>query len=431
MKHSPIARIALPSIVSNLTVPLLGLADTAITGHLGSAAAMASIALGGMVFNMVYWLCNFLRMGTGSLTSQAYGARQTEEAHRLLARSLCLGLALAVVFFCLQQPIFALAMTFVEATPQTEGLTAVYFSILIWGAPAMMAQFSLNGWLLGMQDAFSPMLAAITQNVVNVAVSLMLVFGLHMGVSGVATGTLVAQYVGVALLLVMVCRRHGVRRRHLTASGTFTRGALWRFFRINTDIFFRTLCLVAVTTCFTAFSSALGETALAANTLLMQFFIFFSYFMDGFAYAGEALGGKYVGARHRQGFDALTRRLLRLAALLACVFVGLYGLAGHALIACLTDLGAVRATAGGVLWAVCLVPLAGAAAFIFDGLFIGAAATREMLTAMATACLVFFAVHALLTTDVASLWWAFIAYLATRSLAQALLLRRVRRKSFS
>ncbi len=431
MKHSPIARIALPSIVSNLTVPLLGLADTAITGHLGSAAAMASIALGGMVFNMVYWLCNFLRMGTGSLTSQAYGARQTDEAHRLLARSLCLGLALAVVFFCLQQPIFALAMTFVEATPQTEGLTAVYFSILIWGAPAMMAQFSLNGWLLGMQDAFSPMLAAITQNVVNVAVSLMLVFGLHMGVSGVATGTLVAQYAGVALLLIMLGRRHGVRWQHLTARGTFTRGALWRFFRINTDIFFRTLCLVAVTTCFTAFSSALGETALAANTLLMQFFIFFSYFMDGFAYAGEALGGKYVGARHRRGFDALTRRLLRLATLLACLFAAVYGLAGHTLIGWLTDLSAVRETADAVLWAVCLVPLAGAAAFIFDGLFIGAAATREMLLAMATACLVFFAAHALLATDIVSLWWAFIAYLATRSLTQAVLLRRVCRRSFS
>lgn len=120
MKHSPIARIALPSIVSNLTVPLLGLADTAITGHLGSAAAMAAIALGGMIFNMVYWLCNFLRMGTGSLTAQAYGARQSDEAHRLLARSLSLGLALAVVFFCLQRPVFALAMTFVEATPPTE-----------------------------------------------------------------------------------------------------------------------------------------------------------------------------------------------------------------------------------------------------------------------------------------------------------------------
>ncbi len=430
-----ILRIALPSIVSNLTVPLLSLADTAIAGHLGTAAPIGAIAVGGMLFSMVYWLFGFLRMGTGGFTAQAYGAGRHDEALRVLLRALLVAATVSLVLLALQRPIARLAFHLLDASPQVEALAQLYFDILIWGAPAMLGLYAFSGWFLGMQDARSPMLISITQNVVNIAGSLLLVIHFGWGIAGVALGTLVAQYVGLLMAVMFFAKRR--RTLHIDSSTgdwreVLSRSALMRFFNVNRDIFFRTLCLVAVSTYFTSVGAAQGETVLAANALLMQFFMFFSYFMDGFAYAGEALGGRYYGAADLGKFKLLLRRLFLWGSLLAILFAGLYAVGGHFFIRCLTDEHSVRNAAQNLLPYAIAVPVAGFAAFLFDGLFIGTTSTREMLLAMAGACAAFFGIWWLWGEQFGNdaLWCAFLSYLLLRGILQWALLRRVTGKLY-
>lgn len=425
--HRRILHIALPSIVSNITVPLLGLVDTAITGHLGAAAYIGAIAVGGLLFNMVYWLFGFLRMGTGGFTSQAYGAGDHAEVRRTLRRSLAVAAGIALALIVLQGPLLATAFRFVEAPPATAQLAARYFRILIWGAPAVLGLYSLAGWFLGMQDARSPMRVAIVQNVVNIAVSLLLVIGCGMKVEGVALGTLTAQYAG--LLLALLLLRRTLRRLPRVDAAeyawdkVFSRRALTRFFHVNRDIFLRTLCLVAVTTAFTSAGAAQGDLVLAANALLMQFFMLFSYVMDGFAYAGEALGGRYYGAHDLPELHRLVRGLFLWGAVLTLVFTALYAAGGTSLLALLTDRPDVREAAARFLPYAVAVPAAGFAAFLLDGLFVGTTSTRAMLLSMTLATAAFFACHALLAPALGNhaLWLAFLLYLALRGAVQGAL----------
>lgn len=423
-----ILRIALPSIVSNITVPLLSLVDTAIVGHLGAAAYIGAIALGGMVFNMAYWLFGFLRMGTSGLTAQAYGAGNRRLVHHTLFRSLLLALAVSLALIVLQGVIFNTTFRFVAATPQVRQLAHVYFSTLIWGAPAVLCLYSFTGWFLGQQNARLPMFTAVAQNVVNIACSAFFVFVLRMKVEGVALGTLIAQYAGLAISLVAWRRTYFPRRADADWRGVLRRSELGKFFATNRDIFLRTFFLIAVTTSFTAFGSAQGETVLAANTLLMQFFVVFSYVMDGFAYAGEALGGKFVGARSRADFHLLARRLFVWGVALSVLFTLLYVLCGPAFLGVLTDNHPVADCALRFFPYVCAVPLAGFAAFLFDGLFIGATSTRFMLAAVALASALYFGLVGLLPQGNHGLWLAFLSYLACRGLVQALLYPRVAKK---
>lgn len=422
-----ILRIALPGVVSNITVPLLALTDTTIAGHLGSAAYIGAVAVGGMVFNMAYWLFGFLRMGTGGMTARAFGADDAHEQRCILFRSLSVALAVAAALMLLQQPILNFALRFAEATPEVSRLTTTYFRILIWGAPAVLCLYSYTGWFLGMQNARVPMWTALVQNVINIAVSCTLVLAFGQGIAGIATGTLVAQYAGL-IIAVMVWRRHysrpGVKCR---ASEVFDAAALRGFFRVNSDIFLRTLCLISVTSSFTAFGSARGELTLAANTLLMQLFVLFSYVMDGFAYAGEALGGRYCGAGDRTAFRRLTRALFVWGIALSAVYTLVYALGGTGLLRLLTDEAAVVSTARAYLPFACLIPLVSFSAFLFDGLFIGGGGTRQMLCSMALASLAYFALTAWLPPTNSVLWSAFLTYLGGRGLIQALLYARILR----
>ena len=424
-------RIAVPSIVSNITVPLLGLADTAIVGHLGSPAYIGAIAVGGMVFNMVYWLFAFLRMGTGGLTAQAYGRGDKTEVLRALCRSLGVALGAGLLLIALQGVLTDVAFRLVSASPDVEVLARRYFNILIWGAPVVLAQYGLTGWFLGMQNARFPMYIAIVQNVVNIAVSLILVAGIGLKVEGVALGTLTAQYVGLSVGFALWWKRyHASASGILHLKGVWKRSALAHFLGINRDIFLRTLCLVGVTTSFTSAGTAQGELVLAANTLLMQFFVLFSYFMDGFAYAAEALGGRYVGARNVSRFRSLARLLFVTGGGLAILFAGVYALGGAAFLRLLTGETAVVETAVRYLPAIAVLPLLSFGAFLFDGLFIGATATREMLLSMTVATAAFFLVNARFPPDNAVLWVAFLTYLALRGLMQAFFFRRVMRRAF-
>ena len=421
--NKQILHIALPSIISNITVPLLALVDTTIVGHLGSASYIAAIALGGMIFNMIYWLFNFLRMGTGGLTAQAYGANQHQATSYILLRSLTIAGGIALTLLLLQRPIFQVTFHFVTATAEVRSFASIYFNILIWGAPAMLALYSFTGWFLGMQNARIPMCIAITQNVVNIAVSTLLVFGCHLKIEGVALGTLISQYTALLLAVIFCLTKFDVKQ-HFELKAILDINTLKRFFQVNRDIFLRTLCLIAVTTYFTSAGSTQGELTLAANTLLMQFFIIFSYFMDGFAYAGEALGGRYFGAHDRLNFQRMTRCLFAWGGALSVLFFFIYFLSGTSLLHLLTNDSQVINRAQQYLPIVYFIPLISFAAFLFDGLYIGTTATRYMLISMFCASAAFFVLINVCTLSNTLLWLAFLVYLGGRGLMQAFLFKK-------
>ena len=424
--------IALPSIVSNITVPLLGLVDVTIVGHLGSAAYIGAIAVGGMLFNIIYWIFGFLRMGTSGMTSQLYGRRDWREVTRMLVRAVGIGIGVGICFIILQVPIREIAFLLIHPTDEVRQLATVYFHICIWGAPAMLGLYGLTGWFIGMQNSRIPMGIAITQNVVNIAASLGLVYGCGLKVEGVALGTLIAQYAGFLMGIGLWMRYYAKLKVHLRWSGLWERAAMRRFFTVNRDIFLRTLCLVAVTLFFTSAGAEQGEVVLAVNTLLMQLFTLYSYIMDGFAYAGEALSGKYIGARNRPLFGQTVRRLFVWGGGMACLFTFAYATGGRAFLSLLTDEAEVIVAAGRYLGWALAIPLVGMAAFIWDGIFIGATATRGMLQSMAVATICFFllyyGLYALWGNH--ALWMAFLVYLLMRGLMQTGLSRSVVRKAF-
>ena len=379
MKHRDrqILQIALPSIVSNITVPLLGLIDVAIVGHLGSPAYIGAIAVGGMLFNIIYWIFDFLRMGTSGMTSQAFGKRDLTEVVCLLMRSVGIGLAVAFCLIALQIPIRQGAFLLIHPTDEVRILATLYFHICIWGAPAMLGLYGLTGWFIGMQNSRIPMYIAITQNIVNIIASLSLVYLCGMKVEGVALGTLIAQYAGLFMGLALWWKHYGKLKRFLKGGkNIWQKEAMYRFFQVNRDIFLRTLCLVAVTLFFTSAGASQGEIILAVNTLLMQLFTLFSYVMDGFAYAGEALSGRYIGARNREAFTDTVRHLFGWGVVMAVFFTLVYALGGNAFLGLLTDDKEVIAAADTYFYWALAVPAVGIAAFIWDGIFIGATATR-------------------------------------------------------
>ena len=422
-----ILQIALPSIVSNITVPLLGLIDVSIVGHLGSASYIGAIAVGGMLFNIIYWVFGFLRMGTGGMTSQAYGRDDKQEMMHLLMRSISIGALLSLLLIILQVPIERTAFLFIDTTPEVQELAATYFRICIWGAPAVLGLYSFSGWFIGLQNSRFPMFIAITQNIVNILVSLLLVYAFEMKIEGIAIGTLVAQYAGLLMAFGLYRYRYKLLQQHAKHFSLMDRQAMLRFFLINRDIFLRTLCLVTVTVFFTSAGASQGDIILAVNTLLMQLFTLFSYIMDGFAYAGEALAGKHIGANNRTNLRQMTRQLFVWGVGLALAFTLLYGIGGEGFLRLLTNEQNVISASSTYFYWVLAIPLAGFAAFLYDGLFIGATATNLMLRAMVIASASFFIIYYGFRETMGNhaLWLAFIVYLTLRGLVQGFLGRKI------
>lgn len=423
--------LAVPSIISNITVPLLGLVDVSIVGHLGSATYIGAIAVGGMLFSMIYWIFGFLRMGTSGLTAQAYGRRDLAEVILSFVRSVGIAFGLGLLLILLQYPILKIAFTLIDTTPAIKELASLYFRICIWGAPAVLGLYSFAGWFVGMQNSRFPMYIAITQNVVNIAASLFFVFVWNRGVAGVAMGTLVAQYAG---LLMASLLWYGYYRRlwpKLNWKMLTDYEVMRSFFILNRDIFFRTLCLVAVTTYFTSRGAEQGDVILAVNTLLMQLFTLYSYIMDGFAYAGEALTGRYVGAHNRADLERMIRALFAWGIGLALTFTLLYGIGGSSFLGLLTNEREVLNASSDYFYWVLAIPLAGMAAFLWDGIYIGATVSRQMLYSMLVASASFFLLQGLLQQQMGNhaLWMAFIVYLFLRGLVQTGLARKILLKS--
>lgn len=422
-----ILHLAIPSIVSNITVPLLGLVDVTIVGHLGATAYIGAIAVGGLLFNILYWNFGFLRMGTSGLTSQAYGRKDKDAEIRVLVQAVSVGLFSALAMLILQYPIERLAFRLLDTSAEVEQYAVTYFRICILGAPAVLAQYGFTGWFIGMQNSRYPMYIAIVMNVINIVCSSCFVFLFGMKVEGVALGTVVAQYSGVMMAWWLWFYNYKELRGRITFRGSLQLIAMRRFFAVNRDIFLRTLCLIGVTTFFTSTGARQGDVILAVNTLLMQLFTLFSYIMDGFAYAGEALLGRYVGACNLVQLKRAVKALFGWGVGLSLVFTLLYGIGGENFLRLLTNDTVVIETAGHYFYWVLAIPLAGFAAFLWDGILIGATATRFMLLAMLVASGSFFMIYYCFSgaTNNHMLWLAFLVYLALRGVMQTLWSRKV------
>lgn len=410
--------LALPAIVANITTPLLSLVDVAIVGHLGSAVYVGAIAVGGSIFSMLYWLFGFLRFGTSGLTAQALGRGSARQTSLLLQRSLLIALGFGIILITAHYPLGHAALSFMDTDADTAGKAWLYFSILIYGAPASLATFALTGWFVGMQDTRTPMWISLLVNVVNITASLILVYAMDYDLAGVAYGTLLSQWTGFIVSAATCAIHYKVRPQPL--SELLHVSELKTFFKVNTDIFLRTVCLIAVTVWFTRTGAGLGPVMLAVNTLLMQFFILFSYIMDGFAFAGEAICGKSYGASDSHSLNRQIHRLLQWGLALAAVFTAGYALGGQYLIALLTnDSGVIETAEKYRLWAAG-IPLAGFMAFTWDGVLTGVTRTRLMLGTMSAASAIFFILYLLLFPAIGNhgLWTAFLAYLFTRGCLQ-------------
>lgn len=438
-----ILQLAVPSIITNITVPLLGLVDLAIVGHIGNETYIAAISVGTMIFNVMYWLCGFLRMGTSGMTAQAYGKgkkmqmelssdksgttdeqsvidKSEEGLRTTLHSSMRFAWMIALAMLLLQVPLQWLMLWLMGPSAEVDELVRVYFHICIWGAPAMLSLYVLTGWFIGMQDTRTPMIVSVMQNLVNIAMSLLFVIVFGMKIEGVALGTLVAQWCGALWAVIMLKRKYGWALKKTTDR---IRMVSRRELRVNGDLFFRTFCLVAVNLFFTSAGARQGDLILSVNTLLMTFFTLFSYVMDGFAFAGEALGGRYWGAANYDAFHAVVRRLFAWGVGMTVLFTAVYVLGGMPFLRLLTDEpGVVDASRQYVWWAY-LVPAAGVAAFVWDGVFIGITQTRGMLWSSCIAALLFFAVILLLVPQMGNhgLWLAMVLYLLARGLVQSVI----------
>ncbi|MCF0206920.1 MAG: MATE family efflux transporter, partial [Bacteroidales bacterium] len=322
--NKEILKLALPNIITNITVPLLGMVDLAIVGHIGNEAYIGAIALGTTIFNLIYWNFGFLRMGTSGLTAQAYGANNMRESMKILVRGLAIAICAAATILALQYPIAKLSKLLLKCSDETLSLTLTYFYIRIWAAPANLSLYAIKGWFIGMQNSKTPMFIAIVLNIVNIVASLIFVIFLKMDIAGVALGTVIAQYSGLALAIFLWFYKYGHLRREINIRESLKWREMKHFFKLNSDIFLRTLCLCAVFTFIPAISATMGDDILAANTLIMQLFTLFSYILDGFAYAGESLVGKYIGAKNNNSLKSAIQHLIKWGLIFTALFTVIY-----------------------------------------------------------------------------------------------------------
>ncbi len=422
-----ILRLAVPNIVSNISVPLLGMVDTALMGRLESEVFIGAVALGSILFSFIYWGFGFLRMGTTGLTAQAFGRRDGEESAAILGRALLVALACGGLLVLLQAGIAWIGFGLIRGDEAVEVLGQQYFSIRIYAAPAALGLFAFHGWFLGMQNARYPMVLTVFTNVLNMAFSVLFVFGMGMKSDGVALGTVCAQYVGLLLAVGMFRRKYSRYAALFRMKQALMVAELKRFFQVNTDIFIRTICLVSAFAVFTSVSAALDSLILAANQILLQYLSLMSYAVDGFAFAAESLVGRYIGER-----DSL--RLRKSVALLfawgcgsGALFCIGYGFLGKPLLRVFTDQAAIIQTAVPYLWWVAALPLAGSAAYMWDGVYIGATATSAMRNMMLVSFLAVFLPAAYAGVNLLGnhgLWAAMTMFMLSRGLTLGLLARR-------
>ncbi len=394
-----ILKLAVPSILANITVPLVGMVDIAVAGHLdaGAATMIGGIAIGTMLFDLLYWNFGFLRVGTGGLAAQAFGRGAMKECTRILTRAIGISLACALVLIAVQWIFVKAAFLVVDCTPEVRGLATRYFFIRIWAAPATLSLMAFKGWFIGMQDTVSPMAVDMVVNGMNILASILLAMGAGswdgMGFSGIALGTVLAQYSGLltaVLIMFLKYRRRIVPILERTDYSDVFRGSeTRRFFVMNRDLFIRSLCFIAIYIGFTVISARYGDVLLAVSSIMMKILMIFSYFTDGFAYAGEAMAGKYIGAQNKAMLRQTVRWTFVWSMAIAVIFMGIYHFGGVPLVRLMTSDSTVVEVSGEYLPWLLLMPVIGCAAFTWDGIYIGATAARAIRNSMIWAAVSF------------------------------------------
>ncbi len=425
--NKQILRLAIPNIISNITVPLLGMADLAILGHLDSEKYLGAIALGGTIFNVIYWSFGFLRMGTSGFVSQAYGQQNRLRITAVLTHSLMIAFTGGLLLIFLQYPIAKTAFYFLSGSDEVKQLALEYFYIRIYAAPATLGLYALNGWFTGMQDAKTPMFMAIIINILNIGFNVLFVYGFDLKSDGVAWGTLLAQYGGLILGILFIYTKYKVYIEKIRLFFKIDIVLMKKLFHVNKDIFIRTLILIAVISFFTVKSAAVNDQILAVNTLLLQYLLLFSFIMDGFAYAAEALAGKYYGARDKHQLLKMIKYVFAWGMAMSILFTLLYILFKDKLLFLLTDNFRVIDQAGEYLFWVSFIPIAGFAGFLWDGIYIGTTASKLMRNTMVISAFIFyFPVYYFLVDFYGNhaLWLAMILFLAARGVSQTLFAKK-------
>ena len=394
--NKDILRLAIPSILANITIPLVGIVDTAIVGHLSDAAAIGGIAIGTMLFDLLYWNFGFLRVGTSGLTAQAYGRFRTgasqpcgvpNDCRRLLVQSTMIAMIAALAIWAIQWFFVTAVLAIVPCSAEVAAVAREYFFVRIWAAPATLMLMAMKGWFIGMQDTRSPMAIDILVNVVNMGASYYLAVHTPLGIVGVAWGTLIAQYAGLTLAAWILVLKYGIVRISVREMRDAFRGPDWRrMMALNGNLFIRSLCFMVVYVGFTSLAGKYGDTELAVSSILMKLFMFFSFFVDGFAYAGDALVGKEWGkssmTNHQSSIGPTVRALFNWAIGVGLVFTALYAIGGKGCIELLTSDAEVIAASSKYLGWLIAMPIISTLAFMWDGVYVGATAGVQIRNSM-------------------------------------------------
>ena len=422
-----ILRLAIPNIISNITVPLLGLVDMVLMGHQDSIAYIGAIGLGGTIFSVMYSIFSFMRAGTTGFTAQAYGANNRAEIAYSLYRSLCIALIATVLVLSLQGPVEWISMKLLHGSNEVLTYTATYFRVRIWAAPAVLCLYAFNGWFIGMQNTTIPMIIAILTNVVNIILSIVFVNFMGMGVTGVALGTVIAQYCGLTTAIIFLFAKFRYHLIPIRRVILLQRDKLKRFFSVNADFMIRSILLVLSIAYFNNQSAKLGDDMLAVNMILMQFFYIFSYFTDGFAYAGEALVGRFTGAHDPKQLHNTVKLLFIWGFVIALPFTVLYALFPDWFIGLISDQPEIMIQAKPYHIYMILIPLITFTAFLWDGIYIGATAARAIRNTMLISSVGVFLPTSLVLMHFFSnhgLWIAFLLFMVARGLSMTLMAKK-------
>ena len=405
-------------ILSNVSVPLLGLVDTGVVGHLDSEVYIGAVAIGGTIFSFLYMGMNFLRMGTTGIAAQRFGAQDNDGLRVALGQAIIVALMIAATVMILQGPVGQLAMYLLGAQGELQANSLEYFYIRIWSAPGTLANFVMIGWFLGLQNARVPLFIFLTINLTNIALDLLFVVVLGMKVDGVALASVIAEYSGLAVALVFAVRELRWHSGRWPVAKLVQIREYAAFFSINANLFVRTMALMFTIAFVTAQSTRMGGLILAANAILQQFQNLTAFGLDGFAHAAEALVGKAIGQKRRDVLEKSVKLCLKWSLIFAVAFSLFYFVAGPLLINIVTDLPDVRETTIRYLPWMIVSPLVSVWSFLYDGVYVGATRAREMRNIMVFSAIVVFlpAWYLLQPFGNDGLWLAFMLFLASRGL---------------
>lgn len=425
--NKSILKLAIPNIISNITIPLLGLVDMILMGHLDSAIYIGAIALGGTIFSVQYSFFSFLRAGTTGFTAQSLGNNDNTETIYSLYRSVCIGIPIIILILSLQIPIAKISSLLLDGSNEVKELAITYFYVRIWAAPANILLYCLNGWFVGMQNTKIPMFIAILINVMNIIFSFILVIIFEQNVKGVALGTVIAQYSGLTLAIILLIKNYKSYFVKIDSKILFDIEKMKRFFKVNRDLMIRSFLLIISIAFFTNQSAKLGNNILAINMILLQSFYIFSYFTDGFAYAGEALVGKFVGSKDKENLQKVIRLLLIWGFSISIPFSILYALFPTEFVKIISDNTEILTEIKPYYIYMIIIPLITFAAFIWDGIYIGATASKAIRNTMIISSIfVFIPSWYILMPRFGNhgLWIAFLFFMIARGAAMSLMYKK-------